>query len=116
MTMGQVVEITGDYTVAKPTTNPTLKRMGICLTSAASGKSVSVLCRGLARAKAYGTVTAGDKVGSGPGGTIQTIADVAAGDLTSSGAIATAINNTHGKFAVALQGAASGGNAVILMT
>ena len=116
ITMGQVVEISADWTVAKPASNPSAKYVGIALTTASSGKKVSIVCRGLARAKAYGTITAGDQVGSGPGGTVETIATVTAEDCNTSAGTAAAINSARSVLGVAIAGAASGGTAYILVT
>lgn len=115
ITIGQVVEITADWTVKKPTTNPSLKKCGISLTSALSGKAVSVLWRGLARAKAYGTISAGDYVGSGPLGTIQTIPGVTAADCNTSAGTASAINQSRAGIGWANAGATSGGTAYVLV-
>jgi hypothetical protein len=115
LTMGQVVEHSADQTVIKPATNPSLKRCGICITSAAIGKSVSVLWRGRARAKAYGTITAGDIIVSGPGGTIQTQAAATATDCTTSAGTALSINQNRAHMGFADIGAASGGSAVIFL-
>jgi hypothetical protein len=116
LTMGQVVELTADQTVRKPATVPGVKYCGVCLTSAALGKSVSVLWRGRARAKAYGTITAGDLLSAGPGGTIQTLAILTATDLTgTSAAIATILNQHLAFFAFCEIGAASGASAVIFI-
>jgi hypothetical protein len=115
LTMGQVVEVTADNTVKKPTVNPSLKRCGICLTSAKSGKEISVLWRGRARATAYGAVTAGDFAVSGPGGTVQTQVAAAGTDFTTSAAIALAINQNRALLGFCEIGAASGGSAVIFV-
>ena len=115
LTMGQVVEISTDWTVKKPTANPSTKRMGICLTNAKNGKSVSVICRGLARGTAYGTITAGDMVTSGPSGTITTLELLTASDVTTSAGTATAINTMRGILGTCFAGAASGGSAYILL-
>jgi hypothetical protein len=115
LTIGQVVEITADWTVKKPTTNPSLTRCGICQISALNGKAISVLWRGLARAKAYGTITAGDAVGSGPGGTIQTVPAPTATDCNTSAGTAAAITKARNVMGWANAGAASGGSAYILL-
>ena len=115
LTMGQVVEITADWTVKKPSTNPSVMRCGICLTSALNGKAVTVCWRGLARAKAYGTVTAGDAVSSGPGGTVQTVAAPTATDCNTSAGTATAITKARSILGWANAGTVSGGTAYILV-
>ncbi len=74
ITAGQVVQISGDWKAkVSSSETPSNDMMGIALTSAADTKTVTVLCRGLNKVTAYGTITAGDYVGSGPNGTMQTI-------------------------------------------
>ncbi len=116
LTMGQVVEITADWTVKKPTTNPSTKRMGICLTSATNGKSISIICRGLARATTYGAINAGEAIVSGPDGKIATLVEITADDVTTSAGTAAAINNQKANMGICFVGAASGGTAYILLT
>lgn len=116
LTKGDVVEISANWTVTKPATNPSTKRCGICLTSALSGKSISVIWRGLARAKAYGAINAGEFVGSGPGGTIQTVAEATATDCNTSAGTALAINRARAAMGHVNAGAASGGSAYIFLT
>jgi hypothetical protein len=115
LTIGQVVEITADGTVRKPATNPSLKHCGICMTTAKSGKEISVLWRGRARATAYGTITAGDIIVSGPGGTIQTQAAATATDCNTSAGTATSINQNRAHMGHCEIGAASGGSAIIMI-
>jgi hypothetical protein len=116
LTMGQVVEITADQTVKKPTTVPGLKKCGICMTTAASGKSVSVLWRGRARATAYGTITAGDFVTPAAGGLVQAQAAATATDCNTSAGTATSINQNRALLGFCEIGAASGGTAIIFIT
>jgi hypothetical protein len=61
--VGQVVEITGDWTVKK-TTGVSYKAKGVTLTKAANGARVSVICRGIVRVTAQGNISAGDQVSS----------------------------------------------------
>jgi hypothetical protein len=73
--VGVVVEITADWTVKKTTSaTASSKVMGITLTSAKNGGKVSVIARGLARATAYGSISAGDQIASAPAGAVQTYA------------------------------------------
>lgn len=115
LTMGMVVEISADGTVKKPTTNPSLKRCGICMTTAKSGKEISVLWRGRARATAYGTISAGDFVVSAPGGLIATQAAATATDCNTSAGTATSINQNRAKLGWCEIGAVSGGTAIIFI-
>jgi hypothetical protein len=118
LTIGNVVEISDDWTVKASTltTTPSNKVMGITLTAAKSGKRISVVCRGLARATAYGTINAGDTVAAGPGGTVQTIAQPTSDDCNTSAGTAAVISKMVAGLGKALVGAASGGTAYILLT
>ena len=71
--IGQVVEVTGDWTVKK-TTGVSAKVLGITLTKALNGKKVSVVCRGIARAIASGAISAGDRVVSANLGRVSSYA------------------------------------------
>ncbi len=66
---GYLVEITADFTVKKCQTQNSTKVKGITLTNAKNGSPVSIACRGLVRATAWGSIAAGDQVGSASGGT-----------------------------------------------
>jgi len=74
LSVGQVVELTGDWTVRKTTALGSAKVVGVTLTNAANGKKVTVACRGLVRALTSGPIAAGDQVASGPNGTVQSYA------------------------------------------
>jgi hypothetical protein len=115
LTMGEVVTISDDYTVIKPTTNPSLTKCGICMTSAAIGKKVSILWRGRARATAYGAITAGDFVTSAPAGKIATLVPVTATICNTSAGTANAINENRAALGFCEIGAASGGSAIIMV-
>ena len=61
--IGDVLEYSGDWTVKRSTVVAGTKKFaGIALTKALSGKSVSVVKRGICAVIAYGTITAGDQV------------------------------------------------------
>jgi hypothetical protein len=62
LSMGDIVEITADYTVKKPTGVNSLKVVGVCLTNAVNGKKLTVINRGVGRIKTLGTVNAGDQL------------------------------------------------------
>jgi len=64
ISVGDLVEISTDWTVKKTSAANSLKVVGVALTNASSGQRVSVVCRGLVRAKASGTINAGDQVAS----------------------------------------------------
>ena len=91
LSMGDIVEITADYTVKKPTGVNSLKVVGVCLTNAVNGKKLTVINRGVGRIKTLGTVNAGDQL-CASGGTA--IADNSHKDTTIIGmAIKAAASN-----------------------
>jgi hypothetical protein len=96
---GVLVELSGDWTVKKTTGAQSMKVRGVTLTKAANGQKVSVISRGLVRVLAYGTLTAGDQVGSQNYGSVVT--DNA--------------NKNTTIFGQVIQGASSGGTAVIAL-
>jgi hypothetical protein len=65
---GVLVELTAAWTVKKPTAINSLKVVGITLTAASNGGKVTVVCRGVCRAKAYGAIAAGDQLTSAQAG------------------------------------------------
>lgn len=68
---GQVVEISGDMTVA-PTTAASKKVLGVAMFDAKSGEPVAVECEGLFKMKASAAITAGAQVESAAGGAVAT--------------------------------------------
>jgi hypothetical protein len=66
LAIGDLVELTSAWTVKKPTAANSLKIVGLCLTKASNGSKVSVVARGVCRAKAYGAIAAGDQLTSAP--------------------------------------------------
>ena len=113
VTSGQAVYISAAGTVL-PTTGIG-SWVGIVKVGAAAGKICTVITgKAKVRAVAYGTVTAGDIVVSGPNGTVQTLAAAQASDEANSGGIATSINNQTARKALCDTGASSGGTAIII--
>jgi hypothetical protein len=76
-----------------------MKVRGVTLTKASNGQRVSVISRGLVRVLAYGTLNVGDQVGSQNYGSVVT--DNA--------------NKNTTIFGQVVQGASSGGTAVIAL-
>jgi hypothetical protein len=119
ITMGQLVYISANGTVL-PTPNVAVYggRYGLAMTTAPSGKEVSVLWRGRARATAYGTINAGDMVGPASGGSavglIQTIPQPSL-TVSAGTALVTYLAQMLSEFATCEIGAPSGGSAIILM-
>jgi Na+-transporting NADH:ubiquinone oxidoreductase subunit NqrA len=96
--MGDNLEYSGDWTVKRSTVVAGTKKFaGIALTKALSGKSVSVVKRGICRVIAYGTIAFGDQVK--PQNGTQFVADNSTLNTTIVGQ--------------AIKGAASGGTASI---
>lgn len=105
LAVGALVELTAAWTVKKPVAINSLKTVGITLTSALNGAKVSIVCRGICRAKAYGAIAAGDQLTSAQ-----------AGSATNAGCLQT--DNTSKNTSVvgmALEAIASGGTGVILL-
>lgn len=100
---GYLVEITGDFTVKKCQTQNSTKVKGMTLTGAKNGSPVSIVCRGLVRAIAWGSIAAGDQIGSASGGT-------SAGDIISDN---SSKNTTI--LGQALQAIASGGVGLVAL-
>jgi hypothetical protein len=95
---GVLVELSADWTVKKTTGASSTKVRGITLTKASNGQKVSVVSRGLCRALAYGTLNAGDQVGS-----------------QNNGAVAANTNKNTECIGQVIQGATSGGTAIIAL-
>jgi hypothetical protein len=102
LAVGVVVELTADWTVKKPTAVNSLKNVGITLTSAKSGGKVTVVCRGICRATAYGNIAVGDQVTNAPAN--------APGSVTTDNS-----NKNTSILGQALAAASSGGTAYILL-
>jgi hypothetical protein len=71
--IGQVVEITADWTVKK-TTGVSYKVKGVTLTKATNGSRASIICRGIVRVTAQGNISVGDQVSSAAYGRVSTYA------------------------------------------
>lgn len=68
LTVGVLVEITGDNTVKKCTTQNSTKIGGVTLTTAKNGQKISVVARGICRVVPYTSLSAGDQFGSAASG------------------------------------------------
>jgi hypothetical protein len=102
---GVLVELTAAWTVKKPTAINSLKVVGITLTAASNGGKVSVVSRGICRAKAYAAIAAGDQLTSAQ-----------AGSAVNAGCVQT--DNTSKNTSViglAVEAIASGGTGVIFL-
>ncbi|ADB58550.1 capsid cement protein [Archaeoglobus profundus] len=69
ITAGQVVELTGDKTVA-PTGGASSKVIGVALINANAGENVTIVTEGVVEVVAAGAIAAGDKVQSAAGGKV----------------------------------------------
>jgi len=65
VTMGQVVEVSTDWTVDVPSAANSTKVVGIALTGGTAGQFISIVCRGICRATSGGAINAGDQVTNG---------------------------------------------------
>jgi hypothetical protein len=80
VTAGQVVYISnsGFIPAVLPTSGLSKSVLGVALTSGAAGKTITVICRGLVRVTASGTITTGQRIGSDVNGEVQGIAAMSA--------------------------------------
>jgi hypothetical protein len=104
---GSLVEMTADWTVKKVRTQSSFKVVGITLTSAVTGRQVSVVGRGQCRVIVWGTTLVyGDQFASG-----------GAGDTGGTVSAGTAIQDNASKNTSILgnvvQGGPSGGTAIV---
>lgn len=74
ITAGQIVEVSGNDTVA-PAAAASVKWLGVAAFDAKAGDRVTVHAGGTQAPKASGAVTAGDQVAVAAGGTVATSAD-----------------------------------------
>lgn len=74
ITAGQIVEVSGNDTVA-PAAAASAKWLGVAAFDAKAGDRVTVHAGGTQAPKASGAVTAGDQVAVAAGGTVATSAD-----------------------------------------
>jgi hypothetical protein len=72
LTIGTLVELTSDWTVQATAGSNSLKVVGLTFDNAVAGRRVGIVCRGICRATASGTITAGDQLASAAGGTVAT--------------------------------------------
>ncbi len=79
ITVGQVVELSGDGTVV-PAGDGSTKVIGVALINAKAGEKVTVVTKGVVEVVASGSISAGDKVQSAAGGKVATWSASAAGD------------------------------------
>jgi hypothetical protein len=99
---GLAVYLSGAFTVKRVNAANMTTFVGITITKAAAGAEVTVLCRGIARAKAYGSVSAGDQLTTGP--------------ANQPGEIQTDNNSKNSTIiGMALQAISSGGTGIIML-
>jgi hypothetical protein len=104
---GSLVEMTADWTVKKVRTQNSLKVVGITLTAAVAGRMVSVVGRGQCRVIVWGTTLVyGDQFGSGGAGDT-------AGTVSAGTAIQDNTNKNTSILGNIVQGAISGGTAIV---
>jgi len=68
LTIGNIVELSADWTVRRAVTQNSLKVVGINLTTAKNGSKISIVGRGICRVIPYTSLSAGDQFGSAGGG------------------------------------------------
>ena len=79
ITAGQLVELTGDETVA-PASAGSTKVLGVAMKDAAAGELVTVITEGVVEVTAAGAVSAGSKVQAAANGQVSAWSATAAGD------------------------------------
>lgn len=79
ITAGQLVELTGDETVA-PASAGSTKVLGVAMMDAAANELVTVITEGVVEVTASGAISAGSKVAADAGGKIKAWSAAAAGD------------------------------------
>ena len=79
ITAGQLVELTGDETVA-PASSDSTKVLGVALMDAAANELVTVITEGVVEVTASGAISAGAKIAAATGGKVKTWTASAAGD------------------------------------
>ena len=101
--VGLAVYLSGPFTVKRCNAANQTTFIGITITKQATvGQPVTVLCRGMARATAWGSISAGDELTTGPAGnpgSVQT--DNSSKNITIIG--------------IALQAISSGGTGIIML-
>jgi hypothetical protein len=103
LAVGVLVELTSAWAVKKTTTANSLKVVGITLTAASNGGKVTIVCRGICRAKAYGSISAGDQLTS-------------AASASTPGTVVTDNTNKNTSIVgMAVEAIASGATGVILL-
>ncbi len=115
ISVGQALELVpgSNWNVQVPTTNPSAHFIGFALGNAAIGASVSVVCRGVCRAIAGGSIAVGDQLVTTSSG--QVITESPAPTETSYASVATDINNARSIIGVAITSASSGGTVYVLL-
>jgi hypothetical protein len=115
ITMGQALELVpgSNWNVQVPTTNPSAHFIGFALNNAASGAAVSVVCRGVCKAIAGGTIAVGDQLVTTTSG--QVLTESPAPTESSYASVATDINNARSIIGLAITAASSGGTVYVLL-
>lgn len=77
---GQVVYISnpGFIPAVMPTTGLSKSVIGVALTGGSAGKTITVICRGLVRVTASGSISTGQRIGSDVNGEVQGLAAMTA--------------------------------------
>ncbi|MGA2386968.1 MAG: capsid cement protein [Candidatus Bathyarchaeia archaeon] len=80
VTAGQVVYISnpGFIPAVKPTDGIRKDVIGVALTGGAAGKTITVICRGLVRVTASGSISTAQRIASDASGQVQGVAAMAA--------------------------------------
>ncbi|AIY89905.1 DUF2190 family protein [Geoglobus acetivorans] len=109
ITAGQLVELTGDETVA-PTSGASSKVLGVAMKDAAAGEQVTVITEGVVEVTAAGAISAGDLVQSAANGQVEVFS--ATKTYTDSGGNTVSVDDVTMVVGRAITSAAAAGDKV----
>jgi len=108
VTAGTAVKIgAGSNSTVTTTASASDTLYGIALINANAGQKLTIVARGETRAVAFGTVSAGDLVGAGPAGTVQSVTQTVVSNAAVTYAYSSYVR------AIATVGAVSGSTCLI---
>jgi len=111
VTAGQVVYLSAAWKV-KPTDGARKDVVGVALTTAAAGKKVAVVCRGLVRVVASAAITVNSRIGSAAAGKVAAIAALDAPASYAEAAMQTELDKIEQWIGRALDAASADGDVI----
>lgn len=122
VTAGQVVYISnpGFIPLVTPTAGLSKSVIGVALTGGSAGQNVTVICRGLVRVTASGSITVGQRIASDANGQVQGVAVMTAPtggaaqyyDTTTATALQSQLDKTEQWIGRALTASAAAGTVI----